>query len=190
VINRKFKIWAWVVAGLLAFHFLMTIIYSTDFFVLPRSVRAVSQAYTVPFFHQNWSMFAPDVPDHEYQLQYRYPENGQWSAWQEITESCGFDYRDRIEYVEQSLCSSLGADVARNLYFTEKIRHTDRIEEGTAYNKALFYVIKMHNTYRQPLLRDSIQIQLEFRFSPKPGELGEKVDVLPFTIYHFPKDHE
>jgi hypothetical protein len=184
--QKKHRIIAVVGISFLVIHFALTSIYSMDFLVLPRSVRQVSQIYTVPFFHQNWSMFAPEVPEYDLQLQYRFPTNGTWSAWNETTESCGFEYRDRAEYLEQSICSGLAYQVAQNIYFENGIRKLDRIEDAFDYGKALNYAMKMHEHFYSKEIEDSLQIRLQFVFTPKPGSTEEKTDYLEFSTFIIP----
>ena len=165
MVQKKTRIIAVLGISFLVIHFALTSIYSMDFLVLPRSVRQVSQIYTVPFFHQNWSMFAPEVPEYDLQLQYRFPTNGVWSEWNETTESCGFEYRDRAEYLEQSICSGLAYQVAQNIYFENGVRKLDRIVDFpdtfaiyfpafsriVTKGKAGYWVIQIGNTAQRQI---------------------------------------
>jgi len=53
-------------------HFALTSIYSLGGSALPEKIQTTAYRYSVPFFHQNWKMFAPSVPEYSNQLEYRY----------------------------------------------------------------------------------------------------------------------
>lgn len=182
--NRRIQIVALAGTVFLLVHFALTFIYATDFLVLPRTMRQVSQAYTVPFFHQSWTMFAPEVPEHGTQLEYRCYENGAWSTWQDATTSHGFGERGVMEYMEQSISSGLTQQVANNLYLENNRFVFSAIQNSYDYNKALFYCIRLHERMDGAELNDSIQLRSRFDFSPKFGSNGEReIKFLEYPAY-------
>ncbi len=58
-----------LIAGL-AVHFALTTIYCFRD-NMPYKAYALADKYSVPCFHQNWKLFAPDVPKYTVQLEYR-----------------------------------------------------------------------------------------------------------------------
>ena len=167
--SSRIKIYAIVGTSVLMLHFILTVIYATDFLVLPRSVRQVSQAYTVPFFHQNWSMFAPEIPEHENELEYRFAQKGNWSSWRDVTAVHGFEKGSEMEYIEQSISSSLTRQIANNLIVKDGQYDFSTIQNSFDYNKALYYCLLLHEKSTGEVLRDSIQMRSKFIFTPKFG---------------------
>ena len=75
-----------LVTGLL-FHFLLVVLSQQS---TPSRSGILSQAYTEPFFHQNWKLFVPP-PNYNDHVYVRVSENGHWGSWhdqlQEITSA-------------------------------------------------------------------------------------------------------
>lgn len=185
----KWRIIAVLALIWLCFHFMMTGLYSMDFIPAPRSGRAISQAYTVPLFHQNWSMFAPEVPEYSLSLQYRFDQSGTWTDWADISESMGFAKSSKVYYMEQSISSGLAVDIGRNMYFENGERKLDVVQKSTDYNKALYYAIRLHNLHYAEPLREHVQIRLQFHFTPALGsDDAVKTDSIEFPIYTIPSD--
>ncbi|MFN6379038.1 MAG: DUF5819 family protein [Flavobacteriales bacterium] len=179
----RHKILIAIVSIWLLAHFALTTIYATDFFVLPRPVRAVSQGYTVPFFHQSWTMFAPEVPEYDMHLKYRYYHQ-QWSAWRDVSEANGFNTRHRMEYVEQNILSGLSRQIADNFYYKDKKPVFDDVMKSFDYNKTIYFVITLHQSRSIEVLGDSVQIAIDFTFTNPPQSLAtERTGHLEFPAF-------
>src|SRR5690349_17586122 len=90
-----------MVTILLAGHFAMVTLYSFRDDVANARLRNLADRYSIPAFHQNWKLFAPDLPAYNVELEYRWTDAGGWSAWKDVSESFGFDKTSRIETIEQ-----------------------------------------------------------------------------------------
>lgn len=167
--QRKFILRTVAILGILwlVVHFALTLIYSVRELKVPDMVRQVSDEYTIPLFHQNWKLFAPDVPEYDVQLFFSTSDSGIWSEFHDVSEFHGFGRHSNMETVEQSICGGLGWQVANNLYTTDLEMKFDRIVESGQYNKAVYFVEKMHDTGDLDM-PDSLQLQLRFRFTPDP----------------------
>lgn len=187
--KNKWRVLAIVALLWMCFHFAMTGIYSMDFAPVPRSVRAVSQAYAVPLFHQNWSMFAPEVPAYSLELEYRYDQNDVWSNWRGINSFMDLNNHPKVYYMEQSICSGLAAEVGRNMYFENGDRKFDVVVKSFDYSKAIFFVHQLHNRTQTERLSHQMQMRMMFHFNPALGS-GDpiKSDTLVFPIYLIPED--
>jgi hypothetical protein len=166
-----------------AVHFSLTTIYSLGTLPIPEKAQAAAYRYSVPFFHQNWKMFAPSVPEYSNQLEYRYKANGKWSAWLDATGSHGYGSHSRMEYVEQTINDGLSWQIANNMYVVNKTRQLDRVMESFDYGRAVYYILQMcERDGNKAQLNDSLQLRLGFRFTPKPGNAPTQ----QFSFLEFP----
>ena len=183
--KARHKILIAIVSLWLLVHFALTTIYATDFLVLPRPVRAVSQGYTVPFFHQSWTMFAPEVPEYDMQLTYRH-YNKQWSSWQDVSAANGFHKRHRMEYVEQNILSGLSRQIADNFYYQENKPVFEGVIKSFDYNKTIYYVTTLHQMRSTATLGDSIQIAVDFTSTNPPQDFSPErtghLEFPPFSL--------
>ncbi len=169
----------------LVVHFALTTIYATDFLVLPRSVRSVSQVYTAPFFHQSWTMFAPEVPEYDMQLSYRFHDKRNWSTWRDVSEANGYGKRHRMEYIEQSMLSSLSRQIADNFYYSDNQPVFEGVLKSFDYNKAVYYVTMLHKARSSEAMGDSVQIAVDFTFTNPPHLLSsERTGHLEFPVFN------
>ncbi len=168
----------------LAGHYTLTSIYNFRQFVSPE-VRALGDRYTFPAFHQGMELFAPEVPHYNYELESRTARAGIWTDWKDVTESAGFSVTSRPERVEQSFNHYLAKFVADNFYSKDGVRQFDGIVRSKAYRDALYYAIEMNKKFNLEPAYDSLQIRLNFRFTPQPGSgLPAQYSVLEFPVYY------
>ncbi|MAR65998.1 MAG: hypothetical protein CL833_01980 [Crocinitomicaceae bacterium] len=71
------------VKGLLIVTFLLFHFSMTYFYVAPEEfnsvvLKNVSGNYMKPFFHQGWSLFAPELPEYNVSIAYRQSQDRQW----------------------------------------------------------------------------------------------------------------
>jgi hypothetical protein len=163
------KKWLWIngiAFGALMLHFLFTMVYSLPELIVPPALRQWSYEYSVPMFHQNWKLFAPDVPAYDVQLEMRTFLNGNAGEWHDgnITGE------KNIEYIEQNICTGLGWQVANNLYTVNSRRVFDSIVKSREYQQAMYFLLKLHEARDENFQVDSVQARLHFRFTPPPDQ--------------------
>lgn len=179
----------WFIAVLALFgtvHFALTTVYSFQYLPVPSGVREASQTYTVPFFHQNWKLFAPEVPAYDNQLEYRYAANGTWSAWSDVSGSLGYAPHGKIEYIEQVITGVLAWQIANNLYQRNQRMQFDRIVQSFDYRRALYFTKQLHEQTTGQTSGDSLQLRVKFRFTPPPDKAYTfQSSYLEFPVYPF-----
>lgn len=140
----------------------------------------------VPWFHQGWKLFAPDVPKYQVYLRYRVPQNGSWGAWQELHELDNQRGHSRINYMSKKIGTVLMYDLQKNSYLDDDgTRQYDRVTPATPYLRCLYFVTQYHKrlTGEQP---DSIQMGLDIQFTPDYLSREEKpISAFDFPSYHF-----
>jgi len=177
----KAIVWLSVIA--LAFHILMISIYSFRE-NMPFAATRISDRYAVPLFHQNWKLFAPDLPKYNAELEYKVSKNGSWTDWQDASHSFGYGVTSRVETIEQGFNTSLGWQVINNFYTRDNRKQYDRIVQSPAYASALFFVLKMYQLHVDPVSPDSIQLRMQFRFTPPPKQAHNfQTSFLEFPVY-------
>jgi hypothetical protein len=150
-------------------HFTMVIAYSFRE-NLPQGLVARADRYCVPLFHQNWKLFAPDLPTYNAELQYRISTAGEWGSWADVTAAYGYGRSSRMETIEQGFNTALAWQVMDNLYSKGGKKQFDRIVQSNAYASALFYALKMQEIHQPEVRIDSVQLRMEYRFTPKPDQ--------------------
>jgi hypothetical protein len=178
----------WFVALLVVIltgHFILTALYNLQSAPVPELIRNASNRYTVPFFHQNWRLFAPAVPEYENQLEYRYPEDGAWTDWKDASAGNGFGPRSKTEYIEQTIAGALAWQIANNMYTRNQRKELDRIIQSFDYGRALYFVRRLHLHSGKPDVNDSIQVRVKFRFTPPPDKAYTfQTSYLEFPVYY------
>jgi hypothetical protein len=152
---------ALVLTGALCLHFLLTGYFSFTNYPRHGRLAAASEYYTVPAFYQNWSLFAPDLPAYDVQLEYRAAHRGNWRPWTDAGQGTF-----PAERIEQSYSTALGREVLLNLYRSGDKTQFDRIVESSAYRQATLFAARLDDG----LTGDSLQLRLKFRFTPEPGK--------------------
>jgi len=153
----------------LVVHFGLTTVYSFSYLKWPVHLKTAAMAYSVPLFHQNWKMFAPDVPEYHTELEYRAFKDSTWSQWKDVTSSNGFSSHSRVEYMEQNINSGLAYQIANNLYTRDARREFDRAIQSFDYGKAVYFTEELYKRKNGVPIGDSLQLRVMFRFTPKPG---------------------
>lgn len=183
--KKRIRWWFWALALVCLVHFFFITVYSfrENF---PRELTGLSDRYTIPLFHQNWKLFAPDLPRYNAELQYRIAGQGQsgWSGWKDASSDFGYDEHSRVETVEQGFVGQLGWQVMDNLYSKGGKKQFDRIVQSNAYASSLFMVLKLHQLQHPEFQLDSVQIRLEFRFTPaQEMAYNFQTSYLEFPVY-------
>lgn len=169
--------------SLLLIHFGITLIYcfradKTD------KISHIARQYMLPLFHQNWKLFAPDLPEYNCDLEYRFSNDHGWSNWLDVTGHFGYDKYSKIETIEQGFVSALNWQVLNNYYSQNGLPQFDRLVKSPAYSSALFMAMKMHKTFLPGERQDSVQIRLHYRFTPPRDDARtSQTSVLEFPVY-------
>jgi hypothetical protein len=144
-------------------HFTLTGIYTFQELPVSENVRAISNAYTIPFFHQNWKLFAPEMPNYDCFLWVRTKENSMWSAPFRMSERGNFGYSSKVTYMEFSIANALANELAANMYWENGKRNLTRVEQSLSFGRAVYFAERMCRRHLD-LQADSLQIQLQFHF--------------------------
>lgn len=169
----------------LVFHFVCTLTYSLEWSP-PNRLTAVRNQYMVPYFHQGWKLFAPDVPATQYELTYRYSKDGAWSDWGESETFEPISSHPRLAYVAQKLQMYLAMDMRKNLTFNpDSTINYDLVVNDVPYMRVLYFAVRRHEmlTTQRP---DSIQMRMNVLFTPS-FESGEQqpAQFFEFPVYTF-----
>jgi|LauGreDrversion4_2_1035121.scaffolds.fasta_scaffold386718_1 hypothetical protein len=159
-------------------HFTLTGIYSFQGVPVSDRVRAVSNAYAIPFFHQNWKLFAPEMPNYDCFLWVRTKENVAWSAPFRISEKADCGYSSKITYMEFSIANALAIDLAANMFWENGQRNLSHVEQGLAYGRAVYFAERMCRRHLE-IPADSLQVQLHFHFHER-GHMNQQT-VIEFS---------
>lgn len=180
LILRSF-IWLTIIAFFVHFVLITLYCFRDD---MPTRVNAYTDRYAIPAFHQNWKLFAPDLPRYNVELEYRYAKQAGWSEWRDASHSFGYSSASRMETIEQGFNTSLGWQVLNNFYSRDGRKQFDRIMQSTDYARSLFYVLKMHQIHVEKELPDSVQLRLNFRFTPPPDKAYTfQTSTLEFPVF-------
>ncbi len=164
--------------------------------------NAIADRYMVPCFHQNWKLFAPDVPMYNVELEFRtHPKvtmrsndisaldsahhAAQWRDWQDATAFFGHGTKSTMEKVEQNISTQLTWQLMNNLYRKEGIVQYDQVVASPAYTTALFYVMQMQSNSMSIDSIGSWQIRLKYDFTPDAQNVDRRSnqDVVLFPEY-------
>jgi Family of unknown function (DUF5819) len=144
-------------------HFTLTGIYSFQSLPVPETVRTVSNSYAIPFFHQNWKLFAPEMPNYDCFLWVRTKENLAWSTPFRISEKADCGYSSKVTYMEFAIANSLASELAANMYWENGQRNLSKVEQSLSYGRAVYFAERMCRRHLE-MQTDSIQVQLHFHF--------------------------
>jgi hypothetical protein len=181
--GRRLRLFTFSALAVVLLHFLITALYSLDYLPLPHALRSAVNSYTLPFFHQNWKLFAPSVPEYTVQLEFREKKESLWTNWADVSQGCGFHERSKVEYMEQTINGGLAWQVANNMYTVNQVRQLDRVMESYDYNRAIYFLYSLKKRIGDPLT-DSAQIRLRFDFTPPPHQAkSAQMSYLEFPTY-------
>lgn len=170
-----------------AFHVCCTLIYSVPELPVPETARALTSRYMVPWFHQGWKLFAPDVPNDQYLLEYRIPQSVVWSEWRNAETMESISSHPRIPYIAQKLQLYLANDMRKNLFYNEdSTLNYSLIIDDVPYMRVLYYAVRRHEILNgeRP---DSLQLRMTVQFTPAMDDLNLPEDrVFIFPVYHMP----
>jgi hypothetical protein len=165
----------------ICWHVLATLIYSLHW---PAQgwMASITYRYMVPFFHQNWSLFAPNIPEYDAQLIYRVDlasENEMDKPWSDVCAGNRHDDFSKMEVIEQNILVQLAYQMHANYYRVNGKPQLDVLMRTAAYNKALYFAGRMHEAHQGAW--NNLQIAVVFRF---PENRGGQVDTLVFPAFY------
>lgn len=165
-------------------HFACTLVYSTPDLNWPRTARDYAERYSVPFFHQGWKLFAPDVPNLHYAVFYRFSEDGQWSVWEDTDEMPAVSRHHRIGYMSRKLQMYLASDMRKNLYTDSMgVLQYDRIVIAKPYYRMVYWVVRRHEILHG-IRPDSVQLRMDVIFSqPFDSRAKPETQAFEFPVY-------
>lgn len=155
--------------GLLLWHFTMTLVYISPRNFFYPVVNTMSDAYMLPFFHQSWSLFAPDPPRYEKSLQYKVKENDEWKDWVDPGSALLIKHNawrlspDNILFrVNQNTAWRLWHDAevvmpAALKRFPDTLSY---LQQSRAFNTAVYYAKASYRKSKPEALADSLMIRL------------------------------
>ncbi|MEN9638587.1 MAG: hypothetical protein RLZZ262_455 [Bacteroidota bacterium] len=155
----------WIAVAWGVWHVLATCIYT---FHWPASgvLARMSYSYMVPLFHQNWALFAPNIPEYDAQLIYRNTTSDtimDWSDWRDVSSACGYDEYSKMEVIEQNILIQLNYQLHTEYYSINGVPQFDAIVKTPAYSKALYYAGRMHEKHFGSW--KDLQIAVAYRFA-------------------------
>lgn len=139
--------------------------------------------FTSPLFEQPWFAAGSDFPTSTLQLEFRIMGGNQWSEWRDATAAFMYDEGTPMERLEQFIDEELRWQITHNLYSAKGGFEFSKIQESTAYAKALHYALRM-NYHDGQALPDSVQLRAAIHFIPPPDQsYSKQLSYLNFPTY-------
>lgn len=177
-----------VVMAALVLHFSFTLVYSVPALKVPQTLRDKSYTYSYPFFHQTWSVFAPNLPEYSTQLEFRVYRNDAWTEYTDATAALGTKGGHTAETIEQAMCSGLAYQLANNMFASHGRLDLQHVVESKSYGRAIYFVHAIGRRMYGSPVGDSLQMRLQFRFTPSPDQARNyQYSTFVFPSYALPK---
>lgn len=166
--SRLYRILIIILPVLLSAHLLMLGFAAFQEYLGP-SVSEITQAYTTPLFPASRPTPGKAVPTSDCNLEFRSFKSAGWSDWQDASSGFGYSPQSTTEQIEQALCEEFRWEVLHNLYAAGGKQQFDHIIQGSTYSKALYFIVRLERLSEQTA-SDSIQLRLNYRFTPPPDQ--------------------
>jgi hypothetical protein len=177
-----------VIMVAMVMHFALTLLYQLPVASELSPAKDLAYRYSVPFFHQTWKLFAPDVPEYDVQLVYSLHLPDGWSEWHDAAGSLHKGNGSVTETLEQSMASGLTWEVTRNVYTENDTVRFERVMRSFAYSRAVYFLHGLSKRLPGAMDADSVKIQLYYLFTPMPGDTCKALfRNVSFPAYPFPK---
>lgn len=157
---------------LLLIHFTLTSLYNFRQ-VIPEKPKALADKYTSPLFEQSTAFPASAAATYNCELEFRVYDKGSWKDWQDASAARGYSKTSRMERVEQSLIHYLNLQVLDNFYMENNEKKYNVVMRSNAFRNAVYYVLTLNGLYSQTTSADSLQLRLNYRFTP-PRESSDE----------------
>lgn len=171
--------------ALLAMHLLMVAGHMFDAY-LGNSVKLVTTAYSYPLFPTPTPMPGTTLATSDCQLEFRAAGRNGWTDWRDASGAFDDSLHSTTEHIEQSLCEEFRWQVLHNLYAEDGEQHFDHVLQSSTYSKALYFIVRLQQLHHEPAA-DSIQIRLNYRFTPAPDQAYTfQRSYLEFPVFDLP----
>jgi hypothetical protein len=166
--SRLYRILIIILPVLLSAHLLMLGCAAFQEYLGP-SASELTQAYTTPLFPASRPTPGKAVATSDCNLEFRSYKSTRWSDWQDASSGFGYSPQSTTEQIEQALCEEFRWEVLHNLYAAGGKQQFDHIIQGSTYSKALYFIVRLERLSEQSA-SDSIQLRLNYRFTPPPDQ--------------------
>ncbi|MDA0882430.1 MAG: hypothetical protein O2984_03875 [Bacteroidetes bacterium] len=177
--NKSLRIFTLVGLLFLLFHFLLTFVYCFPEKPVAESLRQSSNEYMVPFFHQGWQLFAPDVPLYHGRVYFKTMPASFDTAWVPFGSNKAVSEHWKLNYAANRLSLMLMADMKKDLYFSGDTMKYDLVQNGRGYLSFVYFAgeLQRAKTGSRP---DSIQIKLDVIYpeTPEGAPLNENLSYI------------
>ncbi len=147
-------------------HFACTLIYNAPYKPWSAQVDNYAKAYMYPYFYQGWKLFAPDVNEYYYTLDYRYFTGEGWTDYQSVNTLEGVAMKRRVQKIEHKLLVYLMRDVAKRIDFDDEEPDFEPVLSSQTYGRVLYYTYGRHlRAYGES--PDSLQVRLRTKYTPE-----------------------
>jgi hypothetical protein len=151
--KRLFSI---VIVSGLCFHFCLIFIYASPFKLKSKKLKFISWYYTYPYFHQQWSLFAP-TPEKHIALYVRYKTNNNWSAWENLLQ----------KHINQHQANVLMGNEATVLL----------------YSNSLIYLINTLNSDKQVYTREPTDVNFQIVKHEVQNDINSQNQIPPLINF-------
>ena len=153
---------------------------------LGSAIKRKTSAYVYPLFPTPAGLPGSTLSTSDCQLEFRCLEMAGWTNWRDASGAFGDSIHSRTEQIEQSLCEEFRWQVLHNLYNEGGHQRFDRIVQSSAYSKSLYFISRLQQLHHQPVA-DSIQLRLNYRFTPSPHQAYTfQRSYLEFPVFDMP----
>lgn len=157
----------------IVFHFTIVNIYGLPKQWKSPELEKKTYSYILPFFHQNWGVFAP-VPREEGRLFYQYYTENGWSEEFSFKEQMALKNHVSAERIADMVCYYLSQET--RLYAKKEGEEMDytQVKNSPYYGRVLYAVhahVKHEQLGQEP---DSMRLILERDLFPKKGYSAKK----------------
>jgi hypothetical protein len=136
---------------------------------LGSGIKKITTAYTSPLFPSPNPAPGTAIATSDCQLEFRASRGTGWSNWCDVSGAFGDSLNTITERIEQGLCDEFRWQVLHNLYAQDGQRRFDHIVQSSTYSKALYFIVRLEQLHNRPAA-DSIQLRLNYRFTPPPDQ--------------------
>lgn len=136
---------------------------------LGTSLKNITTAYSAPLFPSPNPAPGTAIATSDCQLEFRASWGAGWGDWRDASGAFGDSLNSTTERIEQGLCDEFRWQVLHNLYSEDGRQRFDHIIQSNTYSKALYFIVRLQQLHDQPAA-DSIQLRLNYRFTPPPDQ--------------------
>lgn len=155
----------------LGLHFLFISLYTLPVEMTGTKAKAWSQKYALPAFHQQWSLFAPDVEAYNAEIGLRYysKKNQTWSNWENPVHIQGKESHNLSPKITRAISHELNMAInsGQGVYYIDGQAQFDKLEKSYPYYQAIRYA-KKYLEWNEIGEVDSLQLKMHYAITPSP----------------------